>query len=125
MKLLATSDLHLGYDENRRALGELPAHPDDWLILAGDTGEALAHLELALDELVPRFARVIWTPGNHDLWAPATRPGYPRGEALYDALVARCRSRGVLTPEDPFVEWPGPGPRRPSEGGGWPPPEPR
>jgi hypothetical protein len=32
MRLLATSDLHLGHRENREALAELPSHPEDWLI---------------------------------------------------------------------------------------------
>ena len=39
MKLWAISDLHVGYEENRRAVQALPAYPDDWLIVAGDTGE--------------------------------------------------------------------------------------
>jgi Icc-related predicted phosphoesterase len=39
VKLWATSDLHVGFDENRRAVEALTPHPDDWLIVAGDTGE--------------------------------------------------------------------------------------
>ena len=70
MKLWATSDLHVGYEENRRAVQALPAYPDDWLIIAGDTGETPAHLDFVLRTLQPRFAQLIWTPGNHDLWTP-------------------------------------------------------
>ena len=44
--------------------------PDDWLILAGDTGESPAHLDFVLKTLRPRFAQIIWTVGNHDLWTP-------------------------------------------------------
>ena len=51
MKLLAISDLHLGYPSNRASLEQIPAHPDDWLILAGDVGERITDLELALDDL--------------------------------------------------------------------------
>ena len=115
MRLLAIADLHLGYLANRRALDGLPACPDDWLIVAGDTGETFDHLERALDALTTRFAKVIWTPGNHDLWVrPQAERAEDRlrGEARYAAMVAACRVRGVVTPEDPWPEWPGPGPQR-------------
>ena len=110
MKLYAISDLHLSYRANRAALEALPPHPDDWLILAGDIGEREVHLEYALAILTRRFARLIWTPGNHDLWTPPTDAGGLRGEAKYRRLVAICRAHGVLTPEDPYVRWPGAGP---------------
>ena len=106
-RLLAISDLHLGHRENRAALSTLGRYPEDWLIVAGDVGEQPAHLELALDTLAPRFARLIWTPGNHELWCPPSAADRTRGQARYDELVAICRRRNVLTPEDPFVEWPG------------------
>jgi hypothetical protein len=110
MRLLAISDLHLGFGANRRAIEALAARPDDWLILAGDTGETIGHLEFACRTLVPRFARIIWAPGNHDLWAlPGDDPGL-RGEARYQKLVATCRRYGILTPEDPYPLWPGDGP---------------
>jgi 3',5'-cyclic AMP phosphodiesterase CpdA len=67
MRLLATSDLHLGHRQNREALLELPAFSTDWLIVAGDVGERPEHLVLGLEALTPRFAKVLWTPGNHDL----------------------------------------------------------
>ena len=57
--------------------------------------------------LTPRFARVIWTPGNHDLWCPPGATDRTRGQARYDELVAHLPAFGVLTPEDPYVEWPG------------------
>jgi 3',5'-cyclic AMP phosphodiesterase CpdA len=106
----ALSDLHVGFDVNRRAIEALPAYPDDWLIVAGDTGDTPAQLELVLDVVTTRFARVIWTPGNHDLWTPRQWPDSRRGEGHYRRLVEACRARGVATPEDPFVVWPGPTP---------------
>jgi len=108
-RLLAVSDLHIGYPENRAYAESLaPGHPDDWLIVAGDVGESFADVGFVLASLANRFARVIWTPGNHELW---TLPGdrVPlRGAARYDALVTVCRKFGVLTPEDEFPRWPGP-----------------
>ncbi len=111
-RLWAISDLHVGYEENRRAVQALESFPDDWLILAGDTGESPAHLDFVLRSLRPRFAQLIWTPGNHDLWTPRTLPPEQRGVAHYERLVALCRTYGVLTPEDPFARWPGDGPPR-------------
>ncbi len=112
MRLLAISDLHLGHLVNRDALGRIPPHPDDWLILAGDVGETYAHLRLALEHLVPRFARVIWVPGNHELWSRSAEAPPRRGVDRYAHLVDICRAYGVLTPEDPFTAWPGDGPPR-------------
>jgi 3',5'-cyclic AMP phosphodiesterase CpdA len=100
MKLYALSDLHLGYEINRRALSEITSQPGDWLILAGDVGETTAHLELAFNILKPRFARLVWVPGNHELWTLPNETA--RGRFKYEQLVSLCRSHGVLTPEDPY-----------------------
>jgi len=100
LKLWAISDVHVGAPENRALIERLPAHPEDWLVLGGDVGETLGHLRFVLETLGPRFARLIWVPGNHELW---TLPGgLLRGEALYRELVALCRRHGALTPEDPY-----------------------
>jgi 3',5'-cyclic AMP phosphodiesterase CpdA len=110
MKLYAISDLHIGHPINRQALEELPFYPTDWLILAGDIGETTNHLHYALSLLTRRFAQVIWVPGNHDLWtlpSGSSSSNDLRGEARYYELVAICRDYGVLTPEDPYIRWPG------------------
>jgi 3',5'-cyclic AMP phosphodiesterase CpdA len=107
VKLYALSDLHVGFEANRRALDTLAAHPDDWLILAGDLGETLEEVEAVLRATVPRFARVLYTPGNHELWTVSRDRPDLRGVAKYDALVALCRAHGVVTPEDPYPVWPG------------------
>ncbi|HYB94511.1 MAG TPA: metallophosphoesterase [Vicinamibacterales bacterium] len=112
MKLWAISDLHVGYEENRRAVQALPDYPEDWLIIAGDTGETPAHLDFVLRTLTPRFAQVIWTPGNHDLWTPRTLPTAQRGVPHYQRLVSLCHKYRALTPEDGFARWPGDGPAR-------------
>jgi len=111
MKLYAISDLHLHYETNRQALTRIPAHPDDWLILAGDIGETAEQLEYAVRVLSERFQQLLWVPGNHELWTLPTDPAGLRGEAKYRYLVALCRRYHVLTPEDPYALWPGEGPR--------------
>jgi predicted phosphodiesterase len=105
-RLLAISDLHIGHRQNREALPRLGHYPEDWLILAGDAGESAEHLRVVLGHLAPRFERVIWVPGNHELWCPPGETGRTRGQARYDELVAICRDAGVITPEEPFVAWP-------------------
>ncbi|HEX5720995.1 MAG TPA: metallophosphoesterase [Thermoanaerobaculia bacterium] len=109
MKLYALADLHLRYEVTRQALQALRPHPDDWLILAGDVGETEEHLRFALAILTRRFARLLWVPGNHDLWTIPSRADDLRGEATYRKQVQICRDFGVLTPEDPYVTWPGDG----------------
>ena len=48
-RLLALSDLHVGYRENRAIVEDLrPESRDDWLIVAGDVGELFADIEWAL-----------------------------------------------------------------------------
>src|SRR5580704_9745407 len=109
-RLLAVSDLHVGYQENRAYADALsPGDPGDWLIVAGDVGEVLADVGFVLASLANRFAKVIWTPGNHELWTLPSDPVTLRGAARYEALVKVCRRFGVLTPEDEFAVWDGPG----------------
>jgi 3',5'-cyclic AMP phosphodiesterase CpdA len=106
MRLLALSDLHVNHRENAEALLAIPPHPEDWLIVAGDVAERLDLIDHALAVLTERFAKVLWVPGNHELWSLG--PQAQRGEARYHALVEACRARGVLTPEDPYPRWPDP-----------------
>ena len=87
MKLYALADLHLRYEVTRKALRDLRPHPYDWLIVAGDVGETEEHLRFALGVLSDRFARLLWVPGNHDLWSVPTKPGELRGQAKYERLV--------------------------------------
>jgi hypothetical protein len=107
-RLLAISDLHVGYPENRAFVeGLRPGDPGDWLIVAGDVGEMFADVGWVLATLANRFERVIWTPGNHELWTMGADRVQLRGVRRYEALVTVCRRFGVITPEDPFPVWPG------------------
>lgn len=109
-RLLAVSDLHVASSANRAIVDRLrPGHPGDWLIVAGDVGELSSDITWALATLSQRFARVIWAPGNHELWTHPRDPICLRGEHRYRHLVGICRRIGVLTPEDPFAVWRGPG----------------
>ena len=111
MRLLAIGDLHLSNPINREALLNIPDHGDDWLIIAGDVAESLEYQDLAFRELGRRFGKLIWVPGNHDLWSVPRDGATPaRGVARYRTLVDLARTHGALTPEDPYLDWPVPGP---------------
>jgi 3',5'-cyclic AMP phosphodiesterase CpdA len=108
--LFAISDLHVAYAENREFVAGLrPESTGDWLLVAGDVAENVADIEWALGRLRERFARVVWAPGNHELWTPKADPVTLRGEERYRHLVEVCRALDVLTPEDPYPVWTGPG----------------
>ena len=109
-RLLAVSDLHVRYPENRAITeGLRPTSDGDWLIVAGDVADRADEIAATLTVLRERFAKVIWVPGNHDLWTHAKDELRLRGEARYRHLVQVCRELGVLTPEDPFPIWRGAG----------------
>jgi 3',5'-cyclic AMP phosphodiesterase CpdA len=112
--LTAVSDLHVGYAANRAFVERLrPASAEDWLIVAGDIGERTTDIVDTLRLLRSRYAKVIWAPGNHELWTSPRdsdeRTGELRGQERYAALVAHCREIDVVTPEDEYPVWTGPG----------------
>ena len=69
--------------------------------MAGDVAERTELVLRILSQLSQRFEKVIWAPGNHELFSRATDRF--RGREKYDELVAGCRELGVLTPEDPYA----------------------
>jgi 3',5'-cyclic AMP phosphodiesterase CpdA len=108
--VFAISDLHLGHTGNREVVDAIRADsPEDWLIVAGDVAENAESIGWALGELRTRFAAVIWAPGNHELWTTAQHPVRRRGAGRYRYLVELCRDLDVVTPEDPYPVWHGPG----------------
>jgi 3',5'-cyclic AMP phosphodiesterase CpdA len=108
--LLGISDLHVTHPDNRRIVeGLWPNSPADWLLVCGDVSETPVDIEWTLSLLSERFARVIWVPGNHDLWTLPDDTIDLRGEQRYLHLVEMCRRVGVLTPEDSYPVWDGAG----------------
>ena len=107
MKLYAISDLHVEHEVNRKALAQLPAFEEDWLILAGDICSSDSYLRFTLETLLNKFAKLFWVPGNHELWTEQMGGTLLQGQAKYNRLVATCREYGVSTPEDDYVIWAG------------------
>jgi 3',5'-cyclic AMP phosphodiesterase CpdA len=82
--------------------------PGDWLLVAGDVGERFADIEWALGVLASRYERVVWVPGNHELWSRRADPVGARGVERYSLLIEACRRLGIVTPQDPYPVWDGP-----------------
>lgn len=109
-RLLAVSDLHISHPGNREVVERIRSDsPDDWLIVAGDVAEKTETIRWGLGVLRERFAKVIWVPGNHELWTTARDPLRRRGEGRYRHLIEECRALDVITPEDPFPIFTGAG----------------
>jgi 3',5'-cyclic AMP phosphodiesterase CpdA len=108
--LFAISDLHVTHPDNRAFAERLqPRTAQDWLAVCGDISEEVSDVQWLLELLSRRWAKLIWTPGNHELWTlPGDAPAL-RGEQRYRHLVELCADIGVLTPEDPYPTWLGPG----------------
>ncbi|MFM9034728.1 MAG: metallophosphoesterase family protein, partial [Mycobacterium sp.] len=108
--LWAISDLHTGHTGNKPVTESLyPATDEDWLIVAGDVAERTDDIRWSLDLLRRRFAKVIWVPGNHELWTTGKDPMQVFGRARYDHLVQMCDQMDIVTPEHPYPVWTGPG----------------
>ncbi|MCC9308445.1 metallophosphoesterase [Kitasatospora sp. RB6PN24] len=108
--LLAISDLHIAHPDNRAIVESLhPDDPSDWLIIAGDAAELFDDIAWVFAVLRGRFAEVIWSPGNHELWTHPNDRVTLRGEERYLKLVELARRLGVHTPEDPYPVFRGDG----------------
>jgi predicted phosphodiesterase len=70
MRVFAVSDIHIDYQENRKWFSELSSadYLDDVLILAGDITDNLLLLQGCFNDLSKKFLKVLFVPGNHELW---------------------------------------------------------
>jgi predicted phosphodiesterase len=70
VRVFALSDIHIDYDVNAKWIASLSTaeYKDDVLILAGDVTDARRLLDWCLSSLAKRFKKVLFAPGNHDLW---------------------------------------------------------
>ena len=96
MRLLAISDLHLSKLVSLDPVKKIANHLNDWLILAGDIAENTEFFAASLEILASKFAKLIWVPGNHELW---TEPAgcseiTQRGLRRYESLVDIARAHG-------------------------------
>jgi len=100
MRVFAVSDLHVDYGANARWVENLSTadYTQDLLILAGDITDIIGSLEWCLGVLAARFHKVLFVPGNHDLWV--NRDSVP-GNSLekLEKVTALAAAAGVsMTP---------------------------
>lgn len=98
MRVFAISDLHTDYAENARWVAglSLADHRDDALVVAGDVSDVPTLLASTLDQLVRRFRRVVFVPGNHELWV-IRQPGTPDSLRKFAEVLRIAKDCGVTT----------------------------
>jgi predicted phosphodiesterase len=91
MRVFAVSDVHVDYDVNARWVQELSSvdYRDDVLILAGDVSDSVSLLSLTVETLAKRFKKVMFVPGNHDLWV---RRSAEEGLTSFEKFEQVCRA---------------------------------
>jgi predicted phosphodiesterase len=70
MRVFALSDIHIDYSANAMWIANLSVaeYQDDVLILAGDVTDIQKLFGWCLNMLTKRFKKVLFVPGNHELW---------------------------------------------------------
>lgn len=96
MRVFAVSDLHIDYEANAQWVANLSVseYQDDVLILAGDVTDALRKLDWCLNTLARRFRKVLFVPGNHDLWVIRDEP-HKSSLQKFDEVAAVVKSSGA------------------------------
>jgi len=96
MRLFALSDLHVDYETNVRWMDGLSKsdYRDDVLILAGDLTDRLPLLKRSLEAFAERFKKVLYVPGNHDLWVIRDDRG-KHSLQKFDEVLAAANECGV------------------------------
>ncbi len=96
-RVWVTSDIHIDYQENfDRVLNFAnEGHYSDALIIAGDATDKLERLRALLEGVRPNFNKVLFIPGNHELWV--RRSTQTNSLEKFYAIQALCRELGVDT----------------------------
>jgi len=96
MRIFALSDVHVDYDVNAKWITCISAtdYRDDVLILAGDIAHSLRLFDWCLNTLARRFKKLLFVPGNHDLWVLHEAPEKDSLQKLED-ISAIVESSGA------------------------------
>jgi predicted phosphodiesterase len=100
MRILAISDLHTDFQENKWLLEQLPdgTYRRDVLIAAGDISDRLETLKSTLALLRSKFMKVFYVPGNHELWA---RQGVHSSVEKFFSVLELCERLDIQTSPEP------------------------
>ncbi|WP_315729207.1 MULTISPECIES: metallophosphoesterase family protein [unclassified Bradyrhizobium] len=98
MRVFATSDLHVDYEENQSWVLSISQQEfrTDILIVAGDVSDYLDAVAMTLSALTARFHKVLYVPGNHELWVMRDRKPKSSSEKLHEVLAV-AESCGAST----------------------------
>ncbi len=96
MRVFAVSDLHVDYEPNALWVQQLSLsdYLNDVLIVAGDVSDVADRVRLCLETLARRFWRVLFIPGNHDLWVRRDEPGLD-SIGKFERITALAKSVGA------------------------------
>jgi len=96
MRVFAVSDLHVDYESNAQWAKNLSRqdYNNDVLILAGDLSDLLDQIGENLDALVMRFKKVLYVPGNHEMWIIRS-PGFSNSVAKFLEVCRVVRQSGA------------------------------
>lgn len=97
LRVFVLSDLHTDYSENMTWVKCLSTtrHKKDVLLVAGDVAEKYDDFVLTMSLLKDRFQRVLFVPGNHDLWCRGEENDFPDSLEKLNKLLDACRGLGV------------------------------
>ncbi|MFT8717299.1 MAG: metallophosphoesterase [Gluconobacter potus] len=94
MRIFALSDLHVDYSENMKWVSELSTSDflADILIVAGDISDIPTRLRFCLENLARKFFKILYLPGNHDLWVIRDQQHKTSFEKFHEVLqiAAEC-----------------------------------
>lgn len=95
MNVWTSSDLHLDYQENWDWWQQLSSedYQNDGLILAGDITHETSQLFCFFETLLPKFKKIFFVPGNHDLWLTEEEQGNSLNKFTY--LLEQLQGMGV------------------------------
>jgi predicted phosphodiesterase len=105
MRILAISDLHTDFRENKLLLEQLSdvTYQRDILIAAGDISDRIETLKSTLALLRAKFLKVFYVPGNHELWV---RKGGDTSVEKFFSVLALCETLDIQTsPEKVHRVW--------------------
>lgn len=99
-RVFAVSDIHVDFDVNVQWLRQLSRadYRNDILILAGDVTHKLAELSRCLGEIAERFGKVLFVPGNHDVWVMGEAPERTSLQKFADVVAVVERSGASMQP---------------------------
>ena len=97
MRIYATSDLHVDFNENMQWVKGLSSsdYVDGILIVAGDLSDNTEDIKRSLYILRGKFQHVFFVPGNHDLWTVRDRSLNSLSKFL--RILKICRELNIET----------------------------